>query len=145
MIELTPAQRRAHRAAAHHLNPVVTIADNGLTPSVLSEINRSLQAHELIKIKVQGTERAQRDELMQSLCEQLEASPVQHIGNILIVWRKRREEEKFSKAVEEKAPRGNKRPSVAKSAGAFAANARRTALLQEAAAKRRLTTRRGKR
>ncbi|HLW04398.1 MAG TPA: YhbY family RNA-binding protein [Azoarcus sp.] len=145
MIELTPTQRRTFRAAAHHLNPVVTIAENGLTPSVLSEINRSLQAHELIKIKVQGIERVQRDELMHALCEQLDASPVQHIGNVLIVWRKRREEEKQAKPAEEKAPRGNKRPSVAKSAGAFAANARRTALLQEAAAKRRFATRRGKR
>ena len=57
MTELTPAQRRDLRARAHHLNPVVTIADNGLAPSVVAEIERSLQAHELIKVKVQGAER----------------------------------------------------------------------------------------
>jgi RNA-binding protein len=145
MIELTPAQRREFRAAAHHLNPVVTIAGNGLTPAVMGEIDRSLQAHELIKVKVQGTEREARDALMQELCAQLEAAPVQHIGNILIVWRRRREES-GTKAVESKAElRGNKRPSVAKSARAFAANARRTALMQAAAEKKRLATRRSPR
>ncbi len=94
MIELTPVQRRDLRARAHHLNPVVTIAGNGLTPTVVAEVERSLQAHELIKVKVQGAEREQRDALMNELCETLDAAPVQHIGNILVVWRQRREEEK---------------------------------------------------
>jgi putative YhbY family RNA-binding protein len=145
MIELTPAQRREFRAAAHHLNPVVTIAGNGLTPAVMGEIDRSLQAHELIKIKVQGAERDARDELMQDLCTQLEAAPVQHIGNILIVWRQRREESTTKIAATKAEPRGNKRPSVAKSARAFAANARRTALMQAAAEKKGLATRRSPR
>ncbi|MDX5363121.1 MAG: YhbY family RNA-binding protein [Pseudazoarcus pumilus] len=144
MIELTPAQRREFRAAAHHLNPVVTIAGNGLTPAVMGEIDRSLQAHELIKIKVQGAERDARDALMLDLCAQLEAAPVQHIGNILIVWRQRREET-VSKTAAKAEPRGNKRPSVAKSARAFAANARRTALMQAAAEKKRLAARRSPR
>ena len=91
MTELTPAQRRDLRARAHHLNPVVTIADNGLAPSVVAEIERSLQAHELIKVKVQGAEREQRDTLMQELCAALDAAPVQHIGNILVLWREKPE------------------------------------------------------
>lgn len=144
MIELTPAQRREFRATAHHLNPVVTIAGNGLTPAVLGEIDRSLQAHELIKIKVQGAEREARDVLMQDLCSQLEAAPVQHIGNILVVWRQRREEADTGRPAKAE-PRGNKRPSVAKSARAFAANARRTALMQAAAEKKRLGARRSPR
>jgi RNA-binding protein len=145
MNELKPAQRREFRAAAHHLNPVVTIAGNGLTPAVLGEIERSLQAHELIKIKVQGVERDERETLMQSLCDSLEAAPVQHIGNILIVWRKRREEAATKASASKTELRGSKRPSVAKSARAFAANARRTALIQAAAEKKRQTTRRSPR
>lgn len=145
MIELTPAQRREFRAAAHHLNPVVTIAGNGLTPAVMGEIDRSLQAHELIKVKVQGTEREARDVLMQELCAQLEAAPVQHIGNILVVWRPRREESAGKTTAAKTEPRGSKRPSVAKSARAFAATARRTALIQAAAEKKRLATRRSPR
>lgn len=146
MIELTPSQRREFRAAAHHLHPVVTVAGNGLTPAVLGEIDRSLQAHELIKVKIAGAERDQRDVLMTELCSALEAAPVQHIGNILVVWRKRREESTSRSPAETKAPaRGSKRASVAKSARAFAANARRTALLQAAAEKRRLASRRSPR
>jgi putative YhbY family RNA-binding protein len=133
MIELTPAQRRDLRARAHHLNPVVTIAGNGLTPSVVAEIERSLQAHELIKVKVQGAEREQRDALMQELCASLQAEPVQHIGNILVVWRQRREEDKPAAAAEKKPARA----ATAKSAAAFAAAARRAALAKASSETRR--------
>ena len=94
MKQLTPARRAELRASAHHLSPVVSIAGNGLTPAVLSEIEISLQAHELIKIKTYGADRDARALLMTSVCEALGATPVQHIGNILVVWRLRREEAK---------------------------------------------------
>lgn len=135
MIELTPAQRRDFRARAHHLNPVVTIAGNGLTATVLAEIERSLQAHELIKIKVQGVERTERDALMENLCEQLEAAPVQHIGSVLVVWRARRESEAAPAPVH----RTQARPATAKSAAAFASAARRAALAKASAEARRPT------
>ncbi|MBN8440560.1 MAG: ribosome assembly RNA-binding protein YhbY [Thauera sp.] len=134
MIELTPVQRRELRAKAHHLNPVVTIAGNGLTPSVVAEIDRSLQAHELIKVRVQGAEREQRDALMDELCRSLGAASVQHIGNILVVWRQRREEEKS--AAEETQKRPGK-AATAKSAAAFAAAARRAALAKASSESRR--------
>ena len=133
MTELTPAQRRDLRARAHHLNPVVTIGDNGLAPTVVAEIERSLQAHELIKVKVQGAEREQRDALMQELCAALDAAQVQHIGNILVVWRQRREEDKPAAAAEKKPARA----ATAKSAAAFAAAARRAALAKASAESRR--------
>ena len=133
MTELTPAQRRDLRARAHHLNPVVTIGDNGLAPTVVAEIERSLQAHELIKVKVQGAEREQRDALMQELCAALDAAPVQHIGNILVVWRQRREEDKPAAAAEKKPARA----ATAKSAAAFAADARRAVLAKASAESRR--------
>lgn len=135
MIELTPAQRRELRARAHHLSPVVTVADNGLAPGVVAELERSLQAHELIKVRVQGAEREQRDALMQELCAALEAAPVQHIGNILVVWRQRREEAK--KATVAAAPKRAPGAATAKSAAAFAAAARRAALAKAAAEKSR--------
>ncbi len=133
MSELTPARRRDLRAQAHHLNPVVTVAGNGLTPAVLAEVERSLQAHELIKVKVQGAEREQRDALMKELCAALDAAPVQHIGNILVVWRARREDDKPTAAVEKKPVRA----ATAKSAAAFAAAARRAALAKASAESRR--------
>ncbi|HQZ01030.1 MAG TPA: YhbY family RNA-binding protein [Thauera sp.] len=134
MIELNPVQRRDLRARAHHLNPVVTIADNGLAPAVAAEIERSLQAHELIKIKIQGAEREQREALMNEVCDTFDAAPVQHIGNILIVWRKRREEESSASLAAKKTPA---KASTAKSAASFAAAARRAALTKASAEARR--------
>ncbi len=93
MIELTPTQRRVLRAAAHLLHPVVSIAAKGLSETVLKEIDRSLAAHELIKVKLYGIERDARDPLMTEICTSLQCSPVQHIGNILVLWRQKPEEE----------------------------------------------------
>lgn len=144
MSELTPARRRELRANAHHLSPVVSIADNGLTPAVLAEIDRSLQAHELIKIKVHGAERDAREALMKAVCDALDASPVQHIGTILVVWRERREEETAQAPAKSAPAAPGKSVAKAKSARAFAAAARRTALLKAADDKRRLAEKRSR-
>jgi putative YhbY family RNA-binding protein len=93
MIELTPTQLRALRAAAHQLHPVVSIAANGLSATVLQEIDRSLAAHELIKVKLYGIERDDRDALMTEICTSLQCSPVQQIGNILVLWRQKPEDD----------------------------------------------------
>ena len=87
MIELTPTQRRALRAAAHHLHPVVTVSHQGLTETVKKEIDRSLKAHQLIKVKLLGIEREDREFLLQAICRQVVCAAVQHIGNILVLWR----------------------------------------------------------
>ena len=87
MIAITPEQRRALRARAHALNPVVTISQNGLSDSVLKEIDQSLKTHELIKIRVFGDDRELRNTYLSNICEQLGAASVQHIGKLLVVWR----------------------------------------------------------
>lgn len=92
MLDITSEQRRALRASAHALNPVVSISQNGLSESVLKEISRSLDSHELIKIRVYNDERAVREEYLSSICEQLGAAPVQHIGKLLVIWRPAPEE-----------------------------------------------------
>ena len=142
MKDLTPARRSELRARAHHLHPVVSIAANGLTPTVLAEIGASLQAHELIKIKTYGADREARQQLMTEVCEALGASPVQQIGNILVVWRERIQDEKKAGASLPAAPKGGIAKS--KSASAFAAAARRTALAKAAADKRRIAEKRAR-
>ena len=118
MIELKPEQRRALRAAAHHLHPLVAIAGNGLTPNVLTEIDRSLKAHELVKVKLQGIEREGQAALLDEICQTLECAQVQHIGNILILWR-----EKPAEAV---APARNRaKPQTKKQAAAALERPRR--------------------
>jgi len=87
MNPLTSADRRALRAQAHALNPVVAIGQHGLTPAVLHEIDVALLAHELIKIRVFSDDRAERESLYVRICAELDAAPVQHIGKLLVVWR----------------------------------------------------------
>ena len=91
MKELTPAERRALRARAHALHPLVMIGDAGLTPAVVQAIDAALKSHELIKIRVLGNDRGEREMLIGEICAALEASPVQHIGRILVVFRPRPE------------------------------------------------------
>lgn len=87
MPELTSAERRALRARAHSLDPVVLIGDQGLTASVLAEAERALDAHELIKIRVAGAEREEREAMLSTVCELTGAAAVQHIGKILVIYR----------------------------------------------------------
>lgn len=86
-IQLTPAQRKEHRSAAHHLTPVVMIGNDGLTPAVEKEVNLALNAHGLIKVRVFSDDRASREAMLASLAEQLNAAPIQHIGKLLVLWR----------------------------------------------------------
>ena len=75
------------RGLAHKLNPVVMIGNNGLTASVLQEIENSLNAHELIKIKVFGDDREARAAMLEEICEKTGAIKVHHIGTQLVIYR----------------------------------------------------------
>jgi len=86
---LTPARRRSLRADAHHLNPVVSISQKGLSATVLAEIDRSLKVHELIKVKLYGIDRDDRAALFAEICATLSCHEVQHIGNLLVLWRQK--------------------------------------------------------
>ena len=86
-IQLTPAERREQRAAAHHLDPVVLIGGDGLTPAVKKEIDAALNAHGLIKVRVFNDDRAARELMYHELTAELNAAPIQHIGKLLVMWR----------------------------------------------------------
>jgi RNA-binding protein len=86
-IQLTVAERKTHRAEAHHLDPVVMIGNDGLTPAVRKEADAALNAHGLIKIRVLGDDREAREAMYQQLADELGAAPIQHIGKLLVLWR----------------------------------------------------------
>lgn len=86
-IQLTPAQRKEHRSGAHHLDPVVMIGADGLTPAVEKEVDAALKAHGLIKVRVFSDDRGARDEMLATLADKLDAAPIQHIGKLLVLWR----------------------------------------------------------
>ena len=89
MIELTSSHRRTLRARAHNLHPVASISQNGLSEAVLSEIDRSLKAHELIKVRIGAQDRDERATLIDQLCERTDAAKVQTVGKIAVLWRPR--------------------------------------------------------
>jgi len=92
LLILTTAQRRALRARAHALNPVVAIGDKGVTSTVIRELETSLDAHELIKVRAGEAGREARDQLLTQICGKLNAAPVQHIGKIFVIYRPSAEE-----------------------------------------------------
>jgi len=88
MPSLTALERRSLRAKAHHLHPVVAIGAHGLTAAVLREIDVALKAHELIKIRVWSDVRSDREAFLDEICRTLDCAAVQHLGKLLIVWRR---------------------------------------------------------
>lgn len=86
-IELRPVQRKEKRAEAHHLEPVVRIGGEGLTPAVVKETDAALTAHGLIKVRVFSDDREAREAMLAQLSDSLNAAPIQHIGKLLVLWR----------------------------------------------------------
>ena len=76
------------RAIGHKLKPIVTIAGNGLSDTVVAELERALDQHELIKIKLAVGDREAKAAVSAELCERTGADVVQSIGNILLVLRR---------------------------------------------------------
>ncbi len=121
-IQLTIQERKAHRAEAHHLDPVVMIGNDGLTPAVRKEADAALNAHGLIKIRVLGDDRTAREAMYQQLADELNAAPIQHIGKLLVLWRPKPEKVKAEDEDRKPGPRefkviknssrGGQRPEV---------------------------------
>ena len=83
------ARERAHlKARAHALEPVVQLGSAGVTDAVVTEVDRALTAHELIKVKIAG-ERDERAATGDALCARTGATAVHRVGKILILWRPR--------------------------------------------------------
>lgn len=111
MLTITAAQRRALRARAHALNPVVMVSQNGLSESVLQEISASLDHHELIKIRIFSDDRTQRETYFSAICAQLNAAPIQHIGKLIVIFRPALESKSSAQTIKRRRaePRRSKR------------------------------------
>ncbi|MBL1458120.1 MULTISPECIES: ribosome assembly RNA-binding protein YhbY [unclassified Methylophaga] len=75
-------QRRYLKGLAHPLKPVVMIGNAGLTENVLAEIENALAYHELIKVRVSGQEKADRQQMLNEIAEKTGADLVMVIGHI---------------------------------------------------------------
>ncbi|MFV0278701.1 MAG: YhbY family RNA-binding protein [Parahaliea sp.] len=79
---------RQLRAIGHKLKPVVTVAGNGLNDNVATEIDRALNDHELIKIKLSVGSREARQAMADEICQHSGARIIQAIGNVILVLRR---------------------------------------------------------
>lgn len=113
---ISPAERRALKARAHALDPVVLVGDGGVTDGVVAEIERALTAHELIKVRAGSLDREARELAMAEICERTGAEAVQAIGKVMVLWKenpdKRRKEQEAERlrARAQAAPTRSARP-----------------------------------
>jgi putative YhbY family RNA-binding protein len=86
-VRLTPRERQHLKARAHALEPSVRVGHAALTDAVVAEIDRTLTAHELVKVRVDAPDRDARAELCDTICDRVDAAEVQRVGKVLVLWR----------------------------------------------------------
>jgi RNA-binding protein len=92
---LTPKQRKYLKALAHPLEPTVRLGRARLTDPLVAEASRTLEAHELIKVRIDADEGKDRAQLAKDLASASSAEVVGTIGKIAILYRARREKPKI--------------------------------------------------
>ena len=95
-MNLTEQQRKRLRGLGHKLKPVIIVGSAGITESLIEEFERSLEHHELMKVKVNVGDRELRDAAIQALCEHSGAELIQRVGNIGLLFRKKAKDSKFA-------------------------------------------------
>jgi putative YhbY family RNA-binding protein len=103
---LTNKERAHLKARAHALEPVVHVGGAGVTDAVVAELERALAAHELLKVKIGGDDRAARVAIGDDLCTRTQATVVHRVGKVVILWRPQPELEAAAK----KGPEVSDRP-----------------------------------
>jgi RNA-binding protein len=111
-LTLSQQERKALKAQAHHLDPVVMLGDAGLTDGVLAETDRSLDSHGLIKVRVGGENRQERQAIAQTMAEALHCAVVQQIGKLIVLWRPK-PPESDSASRRKRSPRANFKKTLA--------------------------------
>jgi RNA-binding protein len=79
------------KKSAHHLKPIILIGQKGLSPAVVLEIEQALKAHELVKIKISGWEKIDREQMIVTILAELKAELIQSIGHMVTIFRKNNE------------------------------------------------------
>jgi RNA-binding protein len=92
MKTLTGKQRQYLRGLAHPLSPIVRVGKGGVTESVIAETKKSLASHELIKVRVDVDESADRKAAAERLATETDSCLAGTVGKIAILYRERDEE-----------------------------------------------------
>ena len=86
-MQLTESQKKYLRGRGHPLKPVILVGQAGFSTALAAEFDRALTDHELVKVKVRGAERAERDTVLAQLAAAGGAELVQRIGNTGLFYR----------------------------------------------------------
>lgn len=92
-VTITPRQRATLKARAHSLETIVLVGHAGLTDAVAGETDRALTAHGLIKVRIGLADRAERAQTIEALCARTDATLVQSVGKVAVLWRPRPDDE----------------------------------------------------
>ena len=84
---LSSTSKKQYKEVGHGLKPCVTVADKGLSESVVAEINRALNDHELIKAKIAISDRNTRKTIIEEICRDCQAELIQEIGKMALLYR----------------------------------------------------------
>ncbi|WP_199099423.1 ribosome assembly RNA-binding protein YhbY [Dyella sp. ASV21] len=93
---LSPSQRRYLRSLAHDLHPVILLGAKGATEAVLKELDLALSHHELVKVKLSGGDKDERQEQIDFLTNGTRSESVQQIGHIAVLFRRNEDEPKLA-------------------------------------------------
>ncbi|MEI6459477.1 MAG: ribosome assembly RNA-binding protein YhbY [Pseudomonadota bacterium] len=87
-MQLSERQKKYLRRLGHALHPVVALGNNGLTDAVVTEMDRALTDHELIKVRARVGERDDRNATLDLLAQRTRSELVQRIGNVGVFYRR---------------------------------------------------------
>ncbi len=90
-MELSNPQKKKLKGFAHDLHPLVSIGQKGLKESIHDEIDTALSFHQLVKVKVVADDRDQRKDIIALIAEQHQASVIQTIGHVVVLYRRNKE------------------------------------------------------
>jgi len=95
-MKLSKNQNRHLRSLAHELKPVVMIGQHGLKETIFEEMEVALNSHELIKVKVNAGDKAERDEMIEKLIKKSGSDLIQKIGSVAVFFKRNTDEPKIA-------------------------------------------------
>jgi RNA-binding protein len=93
---LSPSQSRYLRSLAHDLSPVVLLGNKGATEAVVKELNQALDIHELVKVKLSGGDKDEREAQIAVLTGGTQAEKIHQIGHVVVLFRRNTDEPKIA-------------------------------------------------
>ncbi|WP_044407634.1 ribosome assembly RNA-binding protein YhbY [Thiomicrospira microaerophila] len=86
---LSTNQKKYLRGLAHGLNPMIIIGSQGVTDSLMAELEKTLNHHEILKIKIAAGEREDRKGVIEHITKISRAQLVQSVGKMFVIYRAR--------------------------------------------------------